>query len=334
MARARHRLLLLVGATAALALFALVGDVRNLGQRLHGLTWWYVGVALALTLCNYALRWLRWSLYLHRQHVVVPRSSSVLVFGAGLSLAITPGKLGELAKSLLLHELHDVPMRQSAPIVLAERVTDLVGVLLIALCGVAIYGVAPELIAAAVVIVGGGLLVLAWPRPARALLHLLTRPARLRSKRAALFAVYEDLAALCRPAPLTWATALAVPAWLCECFGFAVILHAFPETSVPIGLALLIYAATTIAGALSFLPGGLGVTEGAMTLLLVKGGGHIDAATAVAATLLTRFATLWFGVALGMVFMLAARRRVARRGAGDTPPADGPRAPSPSILSP
>jgi len=139
---------------------------------------------------------------------------------------------------------------------------------------------------------------------------------------------------LCRPAPLTWATALAVPAWLCECFGFAVILHAFPETSVPVGLALLIYAATTIAGALSFLPGGLGVTEGAMTLLLVKGGGHIDATTAVAATLLTRFATLWFGVALGMVFMLVARRRVARRGAGDTAPTDGPRAPSPSILSP
>lgn len=333
MARARHRLLLLVGATAALALVALVGDVRNLGQRLHGVTWWYVGVALALTLCNYTTRWLRWWCYLRRQHVTVPLSSSVLVFGAGLSLAITPGKLGELAKSLLLHELHDVPMRQSAPIVLAERVTDLVGLLLIALCGVATYGVAPELVAAAALVVGAGLLLLAWPRLARAVLLLLTQPARLRGKRAALLAIYDDLATLCRPAPLTWATALAVPAWLCEGIGFALILLAFPETSVPVGLAILIYAATTIAGALSFLPGGLGVTEGAMTLLLVKGGGHIDPATAVAATLLTRFATLWFGVALGLVFMLVARRRVARRGPSDPPPADGPRAPSPSILS-
>lgn len=324
MARARHRLLLLLGATMALALVALVGDVRELGAQLEDVTWWYVGLALALTLGNYAARWLRWHLYLRRQNLTVPLASSVLVFGAGLSLAITPGKLGELAKSLLLHELHDVPMRQSAPIVLAERVTDLVGLLLIALLGVAVYGVAPQLVGAAALVIGAGLLLLAWPRPARALLHALTQPARLRGRRAALLAIYEDLATLCRPAPLAWATAIAVPAWLCECIGFGVILHAFPDTSVPAGLAALIYAATTIAGALSFLPGGLGVTEGAMTLLLVKGGGHLGATTAVAATLLTRFATLWFGVALGLVFMLVARRRVAQRAARDTPRTDGP----------
>lgn len=334
MARARHRLLLLVGATLALALVALVGDVRNLGQRLHGVTWWYVALALVLTSINYAARWLRWHLYLRRQHLEVPLGSSVIVFGAGLSLAITPAKLGELAKSLLLHELHGVPIRQSAPIVLAERVTDLVGLMLIALCGVAVYGVAPELVGAAALAIGAGLLLLAWPRPAHAVLHALTQPARLRRHRAALFTMYDDLATLCRPAPLAWATAIAVPAWLCECIGFGVILHAFPQTNVAAGLAALIYAATTIAGALSFLPGGLGVTEGTMTLLLVKGGGQLGAATAVAATLLTRFATLWFGVALGLAFMLVAKRRIAQRAQGDTPPTDGPKPAPPSILPP
>ena len=38
---------------------------------------------------------------------------------------------------------------------------------------------------------------------------------------------------------------------------------------VSLGLATLIYAATTIAGALSFLPGGLVVTEASMVVLLV-----------------------------------------------------------------
>jgi len=64
---------------------------------------------------------------------------------------------------------------------------------------------------------------------------------------------------------------------------------------------------------LSFLPGGLGVTEGAMTLALVEGAAHFDRASAVAATLLTRLATLWFAVVLGIGFLALARRRIARR---------------------
>ena len=92
-------------------------------------------------------------------------------------------------------------------------------------------------------------------------------------------------------------------------------LRARPETpgslSASVGSATLIYSLTTIAGALSFLPGGLGVTEGAMTVALVHE--HIGKATAVAATLLTRLATLWFAVLLGVAFLEIARRRIARR---------------------
>jgi uncharacterized protein (TIRG00374 family) len=75
---------------------------------------------------------------------------------------------------------------------------------------------------------------------------------------------------------------------------------------------MVIYAATTIAGALSFLPGGLGVTEASMTMLLVHGAAHVDKATAVDATLLTRLATLWFAVLLGLVCLAFARARIAR----------------------
>jgi uncharacterized protein (TIRG00374 family) len=55
-----------------------------------------------------------------------------------------------------------------------------------------------------------------------------------------------------------------------------------------------------VIGAVSALPGGLGAFEasaaGMLTLLL-----DIPASTAAAATLLIRFATLWFGVTLGLI---------------------------------
>jgi glycosyltransferase 2 family protein len=293
--------------------FSMVGDVRHLGARLEGFGWWAFFAALGLALANYTLRFVRWQFYLRRQSVSVPLTSSALVFGAGLSLSITPAKLGELVKSYLLREMHDIPAPRTAPVVVAERVTDLIALLVLAVIGVAGYGVDPTLVAIAGAIIGFGLLLLAWPRPTRALITWVTTPTKLRRLREPLLETLENLVQLCRPVPLVIATAIAVPAWACECVGFALICNAFPGVHVELGLAVVIYAGTTIAGALSFLPGGLGVTEGAMTLALVEGAAHFDRASAVAATLLTRLATLWFAVVLGIGFLALARRRIARR---------------------
>jgi uncharacterized protein (TIRG00374 family) len=65
----------------------------------------------------------------------------------------------------------------------------------------------------------------------------------------------------------------------------------------------------TIAGALSFLPGGLGVQEGGMVALLVKTATGVGTATAAAATFITRLCTLWFAVAVGLVALTLVRRR-------------------------
>lgn len=296
----------------AAAIFA-VEDVSTLLDRLDGFAWSAFVLALALAFANYAIRFLRWQLYLRHQQVSVPVGSSALVFGAGLSLSITPAKLGELVKSWLLRELHDISPTKTAPIVVAERVTDLIALLVVAVIGVAVYGVETTLVIVAASLVGFGLLMLAWPRPTHWLIGLVTRPRFAQRFREPLLQIYDGLAAICRPRMLIAATLIGIPAWLAECVGFAAIVNAFPGAHVDLGLAMVIYAATTIAGALSFLPGGLGVTEGAMTLLLVQGAAKLDRATAIDATLLTRLATLWFAVALGLICLAIARRRIARR---------------------
>jgi uncharacterized protein (TIRG00374 family) len=311
----RHWIWIAIIVVIGAAALAMLGDVRQLAEQLSDFRWPAFAAALALALGNYAIRFARWSMYLRRQAVDVPVGSSALVFGAGLSLSITPGKLGELIKSYLLRELHDVPATRTAPIVVAERVTDLIALLLLAVIGVAVYGFALALVLAAAAVIASGLVLLAWPRPTRALIDLATRPARLERLRAPLHEMYDGLATLCRPSTLIAATALAIPAWACECIGFALIVNAFPGDHVALGLAMVIYAATTIAGALSFLPGGLGVTDGAMAMWLVRGAARARS-TAVDATLLTRLATLWFAVGLGLICLAVARRRVRARGRG------------------
>ena len=74
--------------------------------------------------------------------------------------------------------------------------------------------------------------------------------------------------------------------------------------------ATFVYAAMTVAGALSFLPGGLGVTEAGMLALLGAARlGDRSRGTAAAATFVTRAATLWFAVALGLPALLLYARR-------------------------
>ena len=296
-----------IAGVAVFAAFSIYADVSELGDRLAGFGWWAMAAALGLAVANYAIRLVRWELYLRVAGLHVRPATSALVFVSGFALSITPGKLGELIKSFLLRSTDAIPITRTAPIVIAERVTDLIALLLLGTAGVAAYGIGRGMVLAGAAVVAAGLLVVAWPRLAHGIIRAISR-GPLRNAGPRLRELYDGLAYLVRPTRLVWATLLGVAAWACECVGFALIIAAFPGTDVPIGLATLIYAVTTIAGALSFLPGGLLVTEATMTLFLVEASRGVDQPTAVAATILTRLATLWFAVVLGLLALTALRR--------------------------
>ncbi len=311
MKRAWRRLALGVAAgVAVFAGFSIYADVSELGDRLADFSWWALAAALALALVNYGLRFVRWQLYLRDRRIDVPRKTSALVFFSGFALSVTPGKLGEILKSVFLRQSAGVPITTSAPVVVAERLTDLIALVCLGLVGVALYGVGTQIVTAAAVLVAFGFVVLCWAPLAHRLISLICRPRRLRRLGSRLVHVYDGLAELVRPKPLARATSLAVLAWLAECVAFAIICAGFGGTEVPLALATLIFAAATLAGALSFLPGGLLVTEAGMTLLLVQVAHGFDEPTAVAATILTRLATLWFAVIIGIAALALVRREI------------------------
>ncbi len=306
---ARRLIVAIAAGVAVFAIFSVYGDVTELRARVASFGWWALAAACGLAALNYAVRFVRWQLYLRRVGASISAETSALVFLSGFALSITPGKLGELVKSYLLRETHGLPIARTAPVVLAERITDLLALLALGLAGVAAYGIATEMVIVGSAVLGLVLAALAWPALADVAIRALTAPRPLARFRPPLREFYRGLRDLLRPAPLCAATGLGIAAWLAECVGFALVCNAFPGASVPLGLAVLIYSATTVAGALSFLPGGLLVTEAAMTLFLVRASSGMDQPTAIAATLLTRLATLWFAVAIGLCAMAVLRRR-------------------------
>lgn len=286
-----------------LAGFGIYADAGDLAAALAAFDWPVFPAALALVVGNYAVRAWRWHVYLRLAGAPVPARRSAFVFAAGLAGTISPGKLGEGLKGELLHVSHAVPYRRSLAAVFAERVTDLAG--LAALAAVAGSGRAGGTWLA--VAAGGlvALLVLALRLPA------LDRFPPLAEARA-------TAGALLRLPLLAGMSAVAAASWFLECLAAWLVLRG-AGIELSLAEAVTAFSVASLAGALSFLPGGLGVAEGSMAGILRAFGAA--PAAAAAGTLLVRLATLWFAVAIGLA---ALALEGVRRGASPAPAPSDP----------
>jgi uncharacterized protein (TIRG00374 family) len=300
---------LVLGLVIGLGLYAagaIYLGVSELWTSLGAFALWRLAPVLALTLGNYLLRYAKWSLYLRTLGIAVPPGRNLIIFLSGLSMVVTPGKIGELLKAYLLKTAEQVPMARTVPVVLAERITDLLALVLLMLAGIATFKVGRVAVAVVGGLVAAFVVVVSSRRLCLWTIGLVARLPRLGRLGPKLREFYESTALLFRPLPLLAATVLSVAAWLCECVGFHLVLGGL-AVSVPLLLSVFIYSATTIGGLPT--PGGLGLTEGGMTALLRYAAGA-DKGIAGAATLIIRLCTLWFAVIVGVVALVIFRRAV------------------------
>lgn len=284
------------------AALTLYGDVRELQRTARSFAGDALALGFALAAGNYVIRVARWHYYLKRLGIHVPLGESTVVFLSAFVMSVTPGKVGEVFKSLLLYETRGTPITRTAPIVIAERLTDLIAlVLLIALGSLSFeHGVAVAVTSA--IGISGVLLLCSYRPLGHFTLDLIERIAWFRKLGNKLREAYDALLDMTRPVPLLIGTALAFLAWGLECGSLYAIVHGFEGVHMSWDAATFAYSASTIAGAVAMMPGGLGVTEVGMTALLqTLGGPAMRPAVATASTILVRLATLWFAVVIGVV---------------------------------
>jgi len=261
-------------------------------------------LALAMSLINYGLRFVRWQLYLHQLGHSVEWLPSLRIYLAGFALTTTPGKAGEAFRGVLLKQ-HNVPFPTTFAAFISERLSDLVAIVLLTLVGLAQYPQARGIVLAGVV----GIVVVLVCLSSQTVLNKLHAWASVRQgKLMALMAHICDMlgeARQChRPGLLVVATLISVIAWGAEALAFYWVLS-WLGADISLSFAIFVYALSMLAGALSFLPGGLGSAEAVMISLLVFKG--MAAPAAVAATVFIRLATLWFAVVIGLVALVRSR---------------------------
>lgn len=313
--RLRAKLLWMLGlAVLIYLLIAIWAGGGELARALAGFDKSLLPYIVLAVLVNYALRFLKWQYYLGVQGVRLSLSDSLAVFLAAFSMAITPGKVGELLKAQLVKQRTGVPRRLTVPIVLAERITDLLALLLLSGLG-ALTLPLPERVGGlstagvlwlALLVPLLLLVVLMSRRICLALIAVSARLPVLGRHSAKLAESYRAMGPLITPVRLIAMTFLSVLSWGGECLAYYLVWQGLTG-ALGAWQAGFIYAFSTIAGVVA--PGGLGPTEGFLVALPLAFSPLVERGQAVSAMGLIRAATLWFAVVLGLLALVHFARR-------------------------
>jgi glycosyltransferase 2 family protein len=301
----------IIGLVVAVIL-GLVSDIGNVGESFRTFNWNVLPAVIGFTILNYVLRWLKWDYYLRHMQMAarVDRTDSGLLFTSGMLMAVTPGKVGEVLKSYLLKRINGTPITASAPIVLAERITDGLAMLLLMGLGLTFYPPAQPAFVVLVLLTIVGIGIIQQQRLAEQLIALIARAPMGTKIAPRLETMYASTRQLLEWRILVISTIISIISWFGECIAMYYVLIGLGVngTSQLLLIATFVFAASTLFGLVSFLPGGLGVSEATSTgmlVLLVP----MAAGPATVATLLIRFCTLWFGVSLGAIALAWFSRR-------------------------
>ena len=299
---------LLVGAAVLIYVLALAWSGPALTwEAARRLGWPGLLAGTAVASLTYGVRFLRWHFMLRILAHRIPWALNLRVYLSGLGLTSSPGKLGETVRSVFLLP-HGVRLPDSLAAFFADRLSDVIGVALLGALAAAGSGQRLpllEALAAAVLLLSFALRAgVTDPRWAGWVARLGRWGRVWRWLSAASFPALP-WASLWAPRQVPVYVAAAVLAYGVQALVFAhfVAIVALP---LPVLQCVAIFASATLIGAGSMVPAGLGVMEAALVLQLTLAGATPDAAIAVA--LLTRLATLWFGLLLGALALLSLAR--------------------------
>ena len=289
--------------------FSVYADLDKLLSVFGNFNWIWLPIILALSFMNYIFRFFKWHYYLNILKIKLSYKESFLIFLSAFTMSVTPGKMGEVLKSYLLKEENGTPVSKSAPIVLAERLTDFVSIVLLCIIGSYVFNYGRTIILIIGLVFILTIIFLSIRSFSLKMIEMLEKINFLKKHIEKIRTAYDSIYQMIKIKPLIIATLISLISWFFECLGFYIVINVFSHPSgmeISLLSATFIYAFSTLIGAIAMLPGGVGVTEASLTGLLVFS--KIPKDISVASTIMIRLATLWFAVLVGIISVFLFQR--------------------------
>ncbi len=295
---------IIIASVSVYLAMCIYADFNKLTTALSNFYWPYLFILFALTTANYLIRFIKWDYFLKKAGIHLPLKENLFIFASGLSMIITPGKIGEIWKAWLIKDIEGTERSKTIPVVIIERITDVLGLVILSFAGALYYK--QDL-----------LLILAFPAIILIFLSAIkSRPiskliiSKLESKTGKyaenIKTMHKTFQKTLEPKGMIAMSLLSAVAWLFECIGLYLVILGFGHY-ISMLHATFIFSFASLAGAISMLPGGLGVAEATIFTLLQLN--NIPAATSVGIAMITRLGTLWYGALMGLVIYLTFKKK-------------------------
>ena len=292
-------ILMIVAAVAIYAIFLFISDYQKISDVVIDFKIEYLIPILSLVTVSWIPLILMWHLLLKKNGINIPFRKNIVIWLSGSALSVTPGQVGELIKSQLIKTLYDIPRTKTAPVVLVEKFYSLTGAIIAGIIGIIILGMDFNLVLFSVAILSV-IFFLIYYRPV--LQYGLKRITKFK-----FFSKYSDnitdsyeilrnstgsgISSIC--------IALAICYWIIISLSVYVTLLAFGIEGASFLKTISIYTSSVIIGVITFIPGGLGVTEGSLVGLFTLEG--INVSIALILSVVIRLTTLWYSVSIGFI---------------------------------
>ena len=292
-------ILVLVAVVVIYAIFLFISDFSIISEKISNFKINYLPLILFLVSASWTPLFIKWHFLLKNCEIHVPLKKSILVFLSGPAFEITPGQIGALVKSQILKTSSNIPRTKTVPIIVVEKVYDLIGAVLASIIGIVILGMEPHLIVIAILVLVT-IFFFVYYRPASEIFFKQITKRKFFSKYVENISdFYEIVHKSTNVKVATTCILLALTYWFMVSAAAYYTLIAFDINILDYLKVLAIYATSTLLGAISFIPAGIGITEGSITGLFTLNG--IDVSTALILSVMIRVLTLWYTVGVGFV---------------------------------
>ncbi len=279
--------------------FLLISDFNILYNKITNFKIIYLPLILSLVSASWLALFFRWTILLKKVNVSIPLKTNFLIYLSSFSLSATPGQLGELIKSQLLKNKFNIPVAKTAPLVIIERLYDLTGAVFVSILGLWFLGIGIYIIIIASTCLTVIFLLLRSRTAFNKILNLVKNIRFLSKVTESLSESYDTIHLSLNRKILFLSIISSIVYWFVIGIAAYFVLKAVGIDTVSYVNVISIYSSSLILGAASFIPGGIGVTEGSIAGLLTLNG--VDISIAFVLGILIRIFTLWYGVLVGFV---------------------------------
>ncbi len=280
--------------------FIAYSDFSKFSSNISQFKFEFLPIILGLSFASYFMMGIRQKILLKRLGIELEIKESLLLYFSGLSMSVTPGGVGEAIKSYYLKKKYGHSVSKTFPLVFIERFHDLAVVISVIVFTLIFLQISEVIIIVSIII------------PLIIIAYILVRIKKLFVKTINFFKrikklekvfdniskSYDGMYEMLDPKTTIKVWAIGIVSQVFFALSIYSIFLAFDQDFGFIFTTEVVYS-SILFGAISLLPGGVGLTEISTVNFLTDKGMEISLATSI--VIMSRLATIWFSTIMGLI---------------------------------